>query len=231
MFPQTWAQITVILAAVMPGFVYQVSRRRIAGPDPDEIEFGTRVLRAIMASAVFAGLYAVIFGRPLRGYLRNPDSVIEDVEGLGWLFLLLVVVIPWLAARLAFYLSTSARWLAITARLRDKLHLRRQWDPTPSAWDFAFSTREPGWVRVRTADGTWVGGWFGENSFASSYPDPQELYLEAGYVMAPDGTFTEALSAPSGLFVRCHVAIVVDFIPLEADKECEEDDHVQQGTE
>jgi Family of unknown function (DUF6338) len=70
----------------------------------------------------------------------------------------LVVVIPWVAARVGFYVTTSTRFEKAAIWVRAKLHLRRSWDPTPSAWDYAFRDAGPCWVRVRTEDGLRVGG-------------------------------------------------------------------------
>lgn len=223
MLPGTWVQIAVTLGAVVPGFVYQVSRRRVAGPGPDEADVSVRVLRSIAASAVFAGLYAVAFGPTIASYLTHPQYVSENPRTIGTYCLLLIVAVPWLAARAGFYVSTSATYGRLGAQARSKLHLNRQWDPTPSAWDFAFSKRAPGWVRVRTADGLWVGGWFGNDSFASSFPDPQDLYLEIGYAMTDDGRFTTAVSAPDGVFVRCSEIALVDFIADQPETETEND--------
>lgn len=221
--PETWVQVAVILTAVLPGFVYQVSRRSVGGPDPDERDFGVRVLRAIAASAVFAGLYAVALGPVVVTYVREPSNVLNDVQFVGVGFLVLVVATPWTLARVLFYLRTSEWYAALSERVVTRLRLRRPWNPTPSAWDFAFGNAQPGWVRVRLADGSWVGGWFSTKSFASSFPEPQELYLEVGYVMDPDdGTFTDHVSAPGGTVVRCQDAVVVDFIPAATDNGEEE---------
>jgi hypothetical protein len=156
--PTTWAQITVVLAAVVPGFVYQISRRRVGGPDPDEADVAVRVLRAIAASAFFAAMYAIAFGPKVATYLHAPDTAADDVRAIGAYGLVLVVAVPWLAARMVFYIRTSKPYQAVTSWFAATLHVRRQWDPAPSAWDFAFSKREPGWVRVRTAEGLWVAG-------------------------------------------------------------------------
>lgn len=223
--PESWVQVAVILAAVMPGFVYQVSRRDVVGPGPDEREFAVRVLRAIAASAVFAGVYAAAIGPMVVRYLREPDAALSQVRLMGGLFLLLVVVLPWLAARVVAYVGTAGWFGALSARLVHALHLKRSWDPTPSAWDFAFGKVEPGWVRVRLGDGSWVGGWFSTMSYASSFPEPQELYIEVGYVMTEEGTFTDKISAPGGMVVRCQDAVVVDFIPVEPDTEEKEASH------
>lgn len=222
MLPTTWAQITVVLAAVVPGFVYQVSRRRVGGPDPDEADVTVRVLRAIASSALFAAVYAIAFGPEVAAYLHAPDTAADDVRPIGGYGLALVVAVPWLAARIVFYVRTSKPYEVVTSWFATTLNLRRQWDPTPSAWDFAFSKREPGWVRIRTGEGLWVGGWFGPNSFASSFPDPQELYLEVGYNMTEEGKFTKDVSAPDGLFVRCRDAVLVDFIAGSTETDGEE---------
>lgn len=209
-------QVAVILAAVMPGFVYQVSRRRVAGPDPDEREFGVRILRAIAASAMLASLYAVVLGPRVVTYVRDPEAALEDIQVLGLAYLLTVVVVPWIAARVVFYVTTADWFTTARSRFLTTFRLLRPWDPTPSAWDFIFATVEPGWVRIRLQDGSWVGGWFAEKSFASAFPDPQELYIEVGYVLSPEGTFTGEVSAPGGMFVRCQDAVAVDFIPADA---------------
>ena len=40
--------------------------------------------------------------------------------------------------------------------------------------------------------------------------------------MADDGTFTDGVSAPAGMIVRCQEAVVVDFIPAETETGGEE---------
>lgn len=49
----------------------------------------------------------------------------------------------------------------------------------PKAWDHFFRNRRKAcWVLVHLKGGGLVGGVFSKNSFASSYPDPEDLYLE-----------------------------------------------------
>lgn len=219
MLPQTWAQVTVILAAVLPGFVYQVSRRRIGGPHPDELEFSSRVLRAVAVSAVFAAIYGVVFGPAVATYLREPEEVTKDVRAVAAVLLVVVVLVPWVSAWAIFQITSAKFFQRWSALARRKLHLSRHWDPTPSAWDFAFNGIEPCWVRVLTKDGRWIGGWFGEASFASSFPDPQEIFIEVGHFLDADGTFTERITAPGGVFVRCADIVTVDFLPDERETE------------
>jgi hypothetical protein len=209
----------VILTLVVPGFVYQVSRQAVAGPDPEQREFGTRVLHAIVSTAAFAGVYSLLLGQRIVAYVRAPDRALNDVQTLGVAFLVLALVVPWVVARLGYWLVSAKWYRTVSAWLLDKTRLRRPYDPTPSAWDWAFGQGNVGWVRVRFEDGRWLGGYFGSSSFASSFPNPQELFVEEGWVINDDGTFTDVLHAPDGMIIRCHNAVSVDFLPVTPDTE------------
>lgn len=211
LLPKDILQLLAIIVAVVPGFVYQISRRRVRGPGPDEQSISIRVLRSIATSLVFVCLYIAVLDYPPANIPVGTDRLPLSwkVPAVG--VLLLALVIPWLAARIIYYLETSALVIKMTSAVFTKFKLRSQWDPTPSAWDFAFTNRRAGWVRVQTSDGTWMGGWFGGESFASSYPEPREIYLEQGYAMNGSGVFTGEISAPNGLYIRCDEVRLLDF--------------------
>jgi hypothetical protein len=216
MLPSTWVQVLVILVVVVPGFVYQIVRRRVRGPHPDERDVTIRILRAIASSAIFALIYAGILGPRLFdvGGARFELSA-GNVRQIAWTGLLLVFVIPVVAAYVGFYVTTSKWWdarVADGAKLLEKRGLRGRWNPTPSAWDHAFaSVTGHCWVRVLTVDGRWIGGYYGDKSFASSYPDPPTLFLERGFQIDQDGIFTSAVTAEDGIFIRCEDIRLVDF--------------------
>ena len=50
--------------------------------------------------------------------------------------------------------------------------------PIKMPWDFVFKQRQWYWVIVELKDGTKVGGKYAEHSFTSSYPAPEQIYLE-----------------------------------------------------
>lgn len=106
MLPETWLQVSVVLAAVVPGFVYQISVRKVQGPSADEAEALVRVLRAIASSAVFATLYGVAFGPMVVDYVNHPARASDDVRWIALLVLGLVLLIPWLTARIMYYVTT-----------------------------------------------------------------------------------------------------------------------------
>jgi hypothetical protein len=67
-------------------------------------------------------------------------------------------------------------------------------------------------VRVRLKDGTWLGGWYGSRSYATSYPEPSELFLESAWRMNSDGSFADRVERTAGLYIRAADADVVELI-------------------
>jgi hypothetical protein len=53
-------------------------------------------------------------------------------------------------------------------------------DPSPTGWDAFFDRREPCWIlfHLKDDDNTAVGGYFGLESSASSYPYKQQAYVQ-----------------------------------------------------
>jgi hypothetical protein len=227
--PETWVQATVVLGLVVPGFVYQASAQAVAGPDHVPKDFGTRVLRAVVSTAAFASIYALVFGSTIVGYVRVPDRALDDVAVIGVQFVVLALLVPWLAARVRHQVVGSARYERVYRRARAALRLRPPFDSTPSAWDYAFGAVDAAWVRVQLADGRWLGGWYGEHSFASSFPHPQELFVEVGWLMTQDGTFGDTVQAPDGMVIRCSTAVSVDITRARRDTDPGASDEHEDG--
>jgi hypothetical protein len=67
-------------------------------------------------------------------------------------------------------------------------------------------------VRARTKDGDWIGGWYGHNSHAAGYPSSTDLYLESSWHMTPDGEFAGRVEQTAGLYIRAEELSVLEFI-------------------
>lgn len=172
----------IALIFVVPGSVFQFVRSRLRGPAPDDASATNRVLRALAVSAFLSTVYAATAGPHLVRLARDAQAM----PGLGgweahtrefalWALLLLFVI--------PLVLAGLDQW-----RLMKGWSPRLTYDPTPRAWDFTFRDRGPTYVRVLTVDGTWLGGWYGPNSFVSSYPEPREMFIETAHLIDRDGT-------------------------------------------
>jgi hypothetical protein len=125
-----------------------------------------------------------------KTYLHVPDAdgqgfhnVFTDGSGIGWWVALIPVLYVGTPVLLGFLASRSARENGLLGRILVGRN------PAPRAWDELFWRGPALVVRMKLKDGEWVGGLFGDNSYASGYPEPQDLLLEETYEILDDGTF------------------------------------------
>lgn len=201
--PSTVMQLVLLVLLVLPGITYQFLRERWRGPVPGERDFGERILRAIVASIALDVVYVIVAGPALVKLARGDgakgwNGFAQHPRLVGLVAALLFLVIPAVAAAVV-------SWFA-------RRRLKSTFRPIPTAWDHAFRDREPCFVRVRLKDGNWAGGWYGNRSYASSYPHPADLYLESARVMSPDGEFGGRVSGTDGLRLRAEDFDVLEFV-------------------
>lgn len=192
--PSTVLQLGLLALVVLPGITYQFLRESWRGPVPGERDLGERVLRSIAASILLDLLYLIVAGPALIRLARSVGTdgwqgIAGNAREAGLLGLLLFVVVPASAAG------------AVTWWQRRRLGDAR-YRSTPTAWDRMFENRGSCFIRIRLRDGAWAGGWYGSRSYASSYPQPPELFLQTAWVMDPDGRFVQPVERSGGLHVR-----------------------------
>lgn len=73
--------------------------------------------------------------------------------------------------------------------------------PTGKPWDYVFSQRKPYWVKVTLKDGSVLGGLYSSNSFASSNPELEQLYLEQTWIIDENGAFERAKHDTAGILI------------------------------
>ncbi|MDQ6944942.1 MAG: DUF6338 family protein [Actinomycetota bacterium] len=215
--PSTAPQLLIILAFVIPGAVYQAVRLRLIGPYPPDQDATDKLLRAIAASALLDGLYAVLAGK-LIAHLAAPlvHGETRHVPSEPWQLGLAAIVFLFFVPSVA-----AAGTIIFSQRLGRGPWLERlfqgTYDPTPRAWDYGWNrlfSRDdsPCFVRIRTNDDLWVGGYLGFGSFASSYPHADDLFMEYAYTMNSDGSFGGVVPGSQGMWVRCDDVRTMEFI-------------------
>jgi hypothetical protein len=210
--PQNAASVLITLGLVVPGVVYQGVRRRLRGPTPEDRDLSVRVLRAFTASAALALVYLASFGQTILELNDREGTLRARPRLLAVAALVALFVVPASLAA-AGEILRSWRGSALDERFR-RLFLTT-YDPTPTAWDYCFTGRAHSWVRVLTVDGRL----FRDESYASSYPEPRELFVEVQYRMEADGTFLEAIPASAGVYIRCDDIRAVEFLQLHGDEQ------------
>jgi hypothetical protein len=203
---QPAAQILVIVLFLVPGLNCTWTIERLAGRAT--LSSTERLLRAVGWSVLIyaaASPWLVRVGAP---FASGRTPVWELI--LGGVFL--VFAAPLLLALLMLLARRDHRARAIMQRLT-RIH------PAPTPWDFAFGEGRPCFVRIELQDGRLIGGYFGDRSFASAYPEPEDLFLEEAWGLSPDGSFEAILPESLGMLVSRDEIRVLELLTPTSEEE------------
>lgn len=83
--------------------------------------------------------------------------------------------------------------------------------PTGKPWDKYFSKKKTCWVIVNMTDGRKIGGSYGANSFASSYPYEEQIYIDEEWIINEYGGFERIVEQTNGIIIFLKNADSVEF--------------------
>lgn len=158
----------LIYVFIVPGIIILYVRARfITGRMPSHAE---NIVGYVVISLIYYSLLLPILGK----FFKISDP--KDFPLLGWIGITLVG--PCLVGFLLGVLSQKQ----LLALLVDKLNLFVT-HVMPTAWDWRFSSISRGgiFIKVTLTDGSYVWGYFGSTSFASTDSAERDLYLEEEY--------------------------------------------------
>jgi hypothetical protein len=185
--PTTIGAVLVIVAFVIPGFVG--SRVLSFAHSRPESSDGRIILEAITFSCVnYSVLSWFLVLTWDHNWYENPYILAACV------FLVLFVSPVLLALLLAWLIDT--KW---GRKLRLSFGMAH---PVPTAWDCFFRKSVPCWIVATMKDGKVIAGFYGPNSFASSFPAAQDLYLEKLCDLTPQGKIKGLTAFSNGCIIQ-----------------------------
>ncbi len=224
--PTTFFGVFALLALLLPGVVHAAVRIRLQGYNAADRNLGERILQAASVSVFLDSVYLVFFGNWLAPLVKiGQGVVVKRPAEVGWALLLLGIVIPAIAgfimygqipaiSKLVKFVRTKApKWLV-------NLTPKTGYNQAPTAWDWVAIQKGGRWVRILTGDGRWIGGFFSDESFVSTYPEPRDMYLAIQWIMSEDGKFLEPSVNSSGVWLSLEDAQLVEWTdPVDVDSE------------
>jgi hypothetical protein len=87
--------------------------------------------------------------------------------------------------------------------------------PTQKPWDYVFGQRKPYWVIVTLKDGSKIAGSYDSNSFSSSAPAEEQLYLEETWVLNADGGFDRPRDSTKGIIILSGEMVSIELFSKE----------------
>ena len=161
--PTSLGAILILIAFLMPGFI--AGRVLSSAHGTSEAGEGRLVLGAITLSCLN---YAVLSWLLVLAWTRK---WYEDPLTLALLAFFILLVAPILIA-LALIWVIDTEW---GKRVRVAFGLAH---PVSKAWDSFFRRGIPCWIVATLKGGRVIAGLYAGNSFASSFPAAEDLYLE-----------------------------------------------------
>jgi len=145
----------------------------------ERINVADRALEVLTYGALnFAALFWVI--------------IIANRTG-GWLQYLLYATV---------LLASPVVWpILVNLILKSKFMRGRIVHPTPRAWDAYFGRGHPSFILVHLKNGEMVGGLYSSRSFASSFPNEEDLYIEEVWKINENGSFDGPIEDTDGILL------------------------------
>ncbi len=119
-----------------------------------------------------------------------------------WYFLLLFCII----------FIVPVLWPFILLKLSScKIIAKHIVHPIRKPWDYIFGKKESFWTVVHLKDGRKIGGKFDTNSFASSCPAEEQIYLEEVWELNEKGEFIKPIERSKGIIILREEILSVEF--------------------
>ncbi|MUJ26313.1 DUF6338 family protein [Aliivibrio fischeri] len=179
-------KLQLFIMFVIPGFISIKTYELLY---PSQIRDSSKqVIDAITYSCVnYALLYWLIISLEGQTGTDSFKIVHPNLYILFYIFVLLIFPV---------ILAFIWKWLRESEKFKNNIH-----HPTEKPWDYFFSQNKCYWVKVILNDGNIVAGYFGLNSFASSAPAEEQIYLEQTWKLRDDGSFERAINNTAGVII------------------------------
>ncbi|MBI9038692.1 MAG: hypothetical protein JEY97_11210 [Bacteroidales bacterium] len=184
--------LVVLTIFFVPGFVYLKAYRLFIA------ETKTDFSKDLYEAIGFSFLNAILFSYPI--YLIHHINLIVNYPFLYFLSLALIIVIFPIFFAFIFQKVSEKRWFG-----------KFMINPTKSAWDSFFSKRKSYFVIVTLKNGRKIGGKYGKNSFSSTYPNPEELYLEELWELNKNNGFKKIEPQTEGILITEKEISTIEF--------------------
>ena len=175
-------KLTLFVAFVIPGFVSLKAYELLFLCSPKDT--ASQLIDAIAYSCLN---YAILFSAIYYVNVYKIETLYPILFVFFCLIVLFIAPILWVCLlRVVRRSSFLQKWLT---------------HPTEKPWDFVFGVRNPYWIIVTMKDGKKLGGKYGYNSFSSSGPSNEQLYIEETWILNSDGGFERPKEMSAGTLI------------------------------
>jgi len=187
--------MNVLLVFFIPGFV-SIKVYDLIIPK-EKRDFSKDVYEAIGYSFVNFFIISLLLERELIPYGNGEVKLILK-------YVILLFLLPALLTLCYIYFIGKANIKLKTLRLRG--------DINPRPWETVFRNKEPYYLKIHLKNGETIAGIYDENSCASMYPNPEQIFLEAVVILDEDGFPQELVNGSKGILILGSEIVSIEFL-------------------
>ena len=180
---------------VVPGFIGQQTYALLTSSSVSDVK------SQLYSAATYSCMYYVLLWYPILAF-ENSDF--KNLPILPYLFYIGILII------LPIILTYCWRRIRMSKIVQNYFP-----HPDHKPWEHVFKKRESYWVIIELYDGTRVGGLYSENSFSSSEPAKEQIYLEETWKLNNDGGFDRKKQSIKGIIVSASEMKYIEFFEYE----------------
>ena len=185
-------KLQLFLMFVVPGFIsIKIYDLIIPGERRD---FSKAIVEAIAYSSINFALLSWLIALINSGDFSSKHQIIYAI-------LIIIIMFGFPVLWTVLFLKIT-EWKPIASKI---------YHPIQKPWDWYFRKGEPCWVIVHLKDGRKIGGKYDENSFASSFPAEEQIYLEEIWRLDKKGAFIEQTERSKGMIIFKEEILSVEF--------------------
>lgn len=188
-------KLLIFIAFAIPGFIslkaYSIICPGLAR-DSDKL-----LIDAVTYSSIN---YAILFWPIYEIETRDIRTAHGSFYVAFYVFVLLIAPVVW-AFSIKFLRETSFGQRAAP-------------HPTGKPWDFVFGRRKKAWVIINLKSGDKIAGLYSGESFASSAPAAEQIYLQETWVLNTDGGFDRPREDTAGILVTSTEIASIEFFKI-----------------
>jgi len=156
--------------------------------------------------------------------IRISESIIEAIIFSGftyiatiWLFFLIRDISFIWVYFLAVLIVSVLCPILLKNILGSKFLKQKTISLIPKSWDYFFWKKKCCFMLVHVEKGRVIGGLYGPDSFASSYPEKEDIYLQEVWKIDEKGKFLERIPGSKGLLVNSDVIEYIEFFDIQGE--------------
>jgi hypothetical protein len=200
-------KLVLFIAFVVPGFV-SLKTYDLLFPRTTR-ETSQQLIDAVAYSSIN---YALLLWPIFAIEKSNIRAAYPSSYIAFYVFVLFIAPVSW---------ACLLRWLRTTQFFQGTLP-----HPIGKPWDYVFSKRKRYWVIVTLKDGKQIAGRYDSDSFASSAPYPEQIYLQEAWVLNESGGFERPRRDSAGIII-----LVTEIMTVELFNITEGEGNVEQEAE